>query len=208
MIAKAGHQTGVGASRSVGTDHSERLVPLRRHFLGAGYVAERANRRRASNREDIGPATGLDQASRRRLDGGLHPVVVEITTPHDVGAQYVVEHDVAGRLRWRGAAKHDRARQPQLVGGRRRHAHVIRLSTAAGNQRVGPRRLRRKAQELQLARFVAATGQARAVVPFHPELARSHAKLGAEAVHRFERCREVSQRQPVGEHGRDATVSA
>ena len=95
------------------------------------------------------------------VDGRLEVVVVERTRPHDVGRQDVVEHHVAGGFVRRVGAEHDRAGQAEVVGGRRGHAHVVGLPTAAGHQRVATLVDGVGAQVLELAHLVPAAAQAR-----------------------------------------------
>ena len=52
---------------------------------------------------------------------------IELSGPDDVGAQQLVEHDVAGGVRRLFSAEHDRAVESELVGRRRRHSAVVTL---------------------------------------------------------------------------------
>jgi hypothetical protein len=115
--------------------------------------------------------------------------------------EQVVEHDVAGRVGWRLAGQHHRAGDAHLVGRRRRHAHVVALPAAAGDQRVAALGDGVGAQVLELAGLVAAAGQPRAVVALHPQAARLEPQGRAQTMHRLERRRQVRQRDLGVDHG-------
>ncbi len=105
----------------------------------------------------------------------------------DLGAQQLVEQHIAGLPVALALAGHaifqlDLAGQAQLAGRRRGQAHEIGLHSPGDQDRVGLLCLRLAQIVLELANFVAAQGQAAAVVALDEELP---SEVGAEVGQRF-----------------------
>ena len=131
-------------------------------------------------------------AARPRPRCELRARIVEVAGPHHLGAEELVEHDVAGRRVRTIRGQHDRAREPETVRGGRGHAYVVALPPAAGDERVGAVVERVGAQLLELAHLVATTGERGQVVALDQQAAGREAELRAQPVHRLTRRRQAA----------------
>src|SRR5205807_181067 len=114
-VAEGDGEAGVGAARSVGGDDEVDARVLGQKLATALDVAQGANRRGATDGHGVGPPPVGDQAGARLGDGRLDLVVVEVAGPYDLGAEQLVEQDVAARVCGPIATHDDRARQAELV---------------------------------------------------------------------------------------------
>ena len=142
--------------------------------IGLGAAAAQGFRQRVQFRHHVGAAGAV-------VEGGAEQVVEQHVAVFQIVA--VVGLDPRFQQRLAGEAE----------AGRRRRglAHMVRLGGALGDQGVCPVLQRFGDQELQLARLVAAAGEAGAVVAFHPQ-GRAAEMLG-EAGQRLQRRRRVNQ---------------
>ena len=173
VVAPARDQPGVGATGAVGGDDQGRARELLAQLEGGADVAELSDRRRATERHGVRASPGVAEPvglARRWPPRGRSSRADPAHTMS--GREELVEHHVAGGLVGRLGAEDDRAGEAEVVGGRRGHAHVVGLPTAAGHERVAALVEGVGAQVLELAHLVPTTAEAREVVPLHPEPAR------------------------------------
>jgi len=176
-----------------------RRLDLRGDFARGGDVAHQPQGIRAAVGDDIGAVTG---GAQRVLDAGEgRGVRGALVCPVDCRAEQMAEQQVTLQLGGRLAARRveDEVRiQPQGSRASSSLAGVVGLGGAGGDHAVRTGFQRGGQQILQLARFVAAGGQARLVVALDVE--GRAAEVGAQAGQRLDRRGQQGQghtRQPV-----------
>src|SRR3954471_17839724 len=142
---------------------------LGQQLLSGANVPERAHGRCTADGHRVRAPPLAYEALSGGLDGGLEVLVLQVTGPHHLGPEELVEDDVPARDRRWITAENQCAREAEAVGRGRRHAYVIALTPTAGDQRVASESQRLGAQIFQLARLVAATRETGEVVALHPE---------------------------------------
>ena len=127
----------------------------------------------------------------------LAPVAVVGTRVVQLGAEQRRQQLVAGRRVGPVARQHQMDLEPEHGAGGRGHPAVVRLRGADGHERAGAGRQRLAAQELELARLVAAHAEPGEVVALDPQPP-SARQLGPP----LQRCRQQSPAMPgeVTEH--------
>ena len=174
---------------------------LGQQLASAQHIAEPAERRVfGAQRDHIRSVAGGAQgggASDHRVIGGAF--ILAHRKMMKMRAEHAVEQDIArppvGRV---GAVdaflQLHMTGQAQLGGGGGGGAHEIGLHRAGDQNRVGAGGLGRAHVELERPDLVAAKGQAAAILALDPQV--RDADLGAQAVHRLERCRKMPKGRP------------
>ena len=140
----------------------------------------------------------------------LQGVVIEVAGPDDLRAEEAVEEHVSrGHRRGRTTGQDHRARQAEFVGRRGGHAHMIGLAAAAGDQGVAALSEGLGGQVFELARLVAASGQAGAVISLDPQHPGAQPDRGRQPIGRFERGGQMGEvdlgAQPAAPRRRSST---
>ena len=194
----------MGAAGAGGDDHVVHpqpdglgLVGQLLHRQGVGHGAQAVG---AAQRDDVGTPAG----GRLLVGDALHdplPLLGLAGKDAHVGAQQVIDEQVAGEGLGGVAAQHQDALEAGSDGGGRRQPRVVGLEAAGGEDHLRPFGQGVGHQQLQLAHLVAAQGQAGLVVALDPE--GRAAQPGREARQRVKRRGKVSEREPgklLGSH--------
>ena len=191
--SQRGHQPGHGPSRAHGDHDVAEGGHLVQQLAAAVHVTEGTGDAGSPVGDQRDPLSlGCEQAGR--LLGPLDQLdVVRVGHPDDVGAEELVQGDVARGPYRRRAGEDEAAAETESRRRRGREPGVVALGGAAGDERrgAGPERL--GAEVLELAHLVAASAEPGEIVALDPQVAWSKPQQGGQPGRRFERCRPGAQ---------------
>ena len=204
-----GDQTGVGSGAAGrgddAVDRRVQFIGLDHDLAGAVDIAQRPDRVRATAGDDIGLAAPGPHPGRGLFQLGGHVGTARHGAdpgPEQPVHQHIAVVRIVEGLRPGPFFQNDLAGQAVRRRRRRRLAHMVGLDRPLGHQGVGRLFKGLAQQEFQLARLVAAPGQAGAVVALDPQF---DAQNRAQPGQRLQRRRQMGHADAgkAGEmHGR------